>query len=269
MAAPTTPELISNVWSNLSDRGVGGTVTEVLGDSHLLYLELETERGARRASVVHRPDGEIPEVVGHTGATLARRAGETDADPMERALGMAVLNALSEPFLEWRTGDPMRSLEESVDTVAMVGMFGPVLRDLLDVKVRVIERHPGDVSLPDGLSAKAEVSIHGPEDAETVVPDADVLFVTGSTLIYGGIDRYLMASPPGQVVVLVGATASFLPDPAFEAGVSVLAGAEITDRQRVRDRIGPDGCEDELHGKGLRKVYTAPENADLTPLSLG
>jgi hypothetical protein len=42
---------------------------------------------------------------------------------------------------------------------------------------------------------------------------ADLCFITGSALVYGGVDRYLSVLSEGGVsaVVLVGATASLLP----------------------------------------------------------
>jgi uncharacterized protein (DUF4213/DUF364 family) len=120
----------------------------------------------------------------------------------------------------------------------------------------VVERDP-----PESVDAPAGVSVrtYPQEAAREAFDGADVCFVTGSTLIYGGIDRYLSALSAASVspVVLVGATASHVPDPAFAAGVDVVAGALVTDVDRVRERVAAGACGTDLHDAGVEKVYVA------------
>jgi uncharacterized protein (DUF4213/DUF364 family) len=268
MNAPTAPELLDEVRTVLANRGAGGRIVDVLTGHNLLYVEVETADGTREAAVVYRPEGEPPAAIGRDALAVAADAATPSADRPLRAVGIGALNALSRPFVNWRSGDPMAPSTESVDVIAMVGLFGPVLRSFDDVEVRVFERNPNEVSLPEGLPGGVEVTLHSPESASDVVSDADILYVTGSTLLFGGIERYLDASPPGQLVVLVGATASFHPEPAFEAGVSVVAGGAIRDRPSVRDVIAGTNCQVDLHETGLEKVYAVREGADLSMLGL-
>jgi len=268
MDAPTASELIDEVRSALIDRGRSGRIVDVEAGHNLVYVEVESDDGNHEAGVVHQPDGEIPDLTDRDALAVSADAARPSADPGVRAVGIGALNALSQPFIDWHTGDPMSPDPDAVEVIAMVGLFGPVLRSFDDLEVRVLERDPNSVTLPDSLPPGVDATLHPPGAAPDVVPDADVLYVTGSTLLFGGIERYLDAAGADTVVVLVGATASFFPEPAFEAGVSVVAGAEVTDRTRVREIIAGPNCQDDLHGNGLRKVYASPDGADLTSLAL-
>ncbi|MXR22367.1 Rossmann-like domain-containing protein [Halobacterium bonnevillei] len=78
-------------------------------------------------------------------------------------------------------------------------------------------------------------------------------------MIYGGIERYLAAAPDAATVVCIGATASLLPDPLFDAGVDVVAGADVTDPAETRVAVADGACGTDLHDRGVRKVYAARE----------
>jgi len=268
MNAPTAPELLSRASAALVERDLAGTIAEVATGREMLYVEVERPDGTREAGMVHGPDVELPDVTGRDALAVVDRAARPSADLGLRAVGIGALNALSQPFVDWHTGDPMSPDPDAVDVIAMVGLFGPVLRGYDDLEVRILERDPDSVSLPDGLPAGMDATLHPPEAAPGVVPGADVLYITGSTLLFGGIERYLDAASPETVVVLVGATASFYPSPVFDSGVSVVAGATVTDRTRVREAIAGPNCQDKLHGNGLEKVYAAPDDVDLSPLAL-
>jgi uncharacterized protein (DUF4213/DUF364 family) len=269
MNAPTAPELLSAVGHELVERGATGRIVDVAAGNELLYVEIETPEGTREAGVVYLPDGEIPDATGRDAMKVAMKATEPSADRGLRAVGIGALNALSRPYVDWRAGDPMNALAESVEVVAMVGLFGPVLDRFGTREIRVIERCPDEVSLPEGLPDDANVSLHGPDEADHVLADAEVLYLTGSALVFGGIERSLEAAGPEQTVVLIGATASFLPDPAFETGVTVVAGADVRDRERVREGVVATAREFQLHGNGLEKVYTTPESVDPDHVRLG
>ncbi|WP_440769497.1 Rossmann-like domain-containing protein [Natronorubrum sp. DTA28] len=192
----------------------------------------------------------------------ARSDATADGDAALRiALGVAAINALSAPSIEWRTGDPMALLDPSVDVIATVGVFRPAFRKFSDVDVRVIERGDvGPVSAPDDV----RVTTFRPAEASAAMTDADVVFVTGSVFVYGGLERYLEAAPADATVVLIGATASGLPEPMFEAGVDVVAGAEVAAPKRVREAVQSGACGTDLHDAGVRKVYTMADGvADL------
>lgn len=234
-----------------------------------------TAADRRSAGLAHRPSADGGDPVDRDGPTddlalemvlewatrsASDSAAETTDDPrseerrptLETAIGVAAVNALSAPFVDWVPGDPMALLDPAVDAIATVGLFRPAFRTFADVDVRVIERRDvGPVAAPDGV----RVSTFRPAEATAVMADADVVFVTGSAFVYGGLEGYLEAAPASATVVLIGATASMLPGPAFDAGVDIVAGASVTDRDGVREAVEAGACGTDLHDAGVRKVY--------------
>ena len=212
------------------------------------------------AGLAHRPAGEPIDASAYPVSTLLSAAVGSASVPDElvgdvpRAIGLATLNAISAPFLDVTTGDPMESLSASVDRIATVGLFRPAFRKFGACDVRVIERrdvaadsieHPTDVS----------VSLFQPDAAQEAMADAELVFVTGSTLIYGGLERYLSIVPDTATTVVIGATASGFPEPLFSAGADIVAGVVVDDPDRVHDIVLDGGCGTELHEAGVRKVY--------------
>jgi hypothetical protein len=231
----------------------------------LLLVEGEVE-GRRTAGLAHRPRETSAPAVPDAGEDLLAvgRGSWGAAEPQDRALGVAALNALSAPLVDWQPGDPMAAVATDVDVVATVGLFRPAFGKFEDVTVRVVERDPPEsVEAPAGVTVETYTS----GECERAFEGADVCFVTGSTLVYGGIDRYLAALAVAGVspVVLVGATASHVPDPAFAAGVDVVAGALVTDVERVRERVAAGDCGTDLHEEGVAKVYVTDPTADAIP----
>jgi uncharacterized protein (DUF4213/DUF364 family) len=261
-----TTDLLGAARERLADRADRATDPRVTVGERVVLADLSDPDHGRLAGLAHRPRGGEGSVGtdGDSVADLARQATDGD-DLLERAAGVATLNALSAPEVDWRRGDPMAALSTDVEVVATVGLFRPAFRKFDDVTVRVVERDP-----PESVDAPPSVTVetYRPHECERAFADADVCFVTGSTLIYGGIDRYLSALAAADVspVVLVGATASQVPEPAFAAGVDVVAGALVTDVDVVRDRVAAGDCGTDLHEAGVAKVYVAHPASDGLPV---
>jgi len=225
------------------------------------------DKASPMVGLAHRPPGAVPDSPPweeRSPLAFASAVAQSDAGSgvgprggcLARAVGVATLNALSAPRVAWQTGDPMARLDPGVDVVVTVGLFRPAFRKFAGVEVRVVEREPvGDVTAPEGV----RVCAFAPEETATAMDGADVVFVTGSTLVYGGIERYLAAAPESATVVCIGATASMLPEPFFDAGVDVLAGAAVDDVDAARAAVASGACGTDLHDSGVRKVYVARE----------
>ncbi|MFB6091416.1 MAG: Rossmann-like domain-containing protein [Haloquadratum sp.] len=244
-----------------------------------------TGDGADASRGTGGPDAAVPDVTTMLDAaaepayaagagTAAGSEGAAAADGpglLRRALGIATVNALSAPHVTWRAGDPMALLADDVDRIATVGAFGPAFRKFADVEVRVIEREPIDdvpVSVPESVRTRTFT----PAETDAAMDGVDVVFVTGSAFIYGGVDRYLEAAPAAATVVVIGATASFLPEPLFDAGADVVAGARVTGRRGVRRAVRRGACGTALHEAGVEKVYAAatrPRGVRLDPTTDG
>jgi uncharacterized protein (DUF4213/DUF364 family) len=220
----------------------------------------------RLAGLAHRPrTASVPSPTDLGG--LLAPFEDDDASLGARALAVAGLNALSVPFLDWRAGDPMALLDPDVSRIVTVGLFRPAFRKFDGVEVRVIEREGvavDEVATPESVTLRSFT----PAETADAMAGAEVVFVTGSTLVYGGIERYLDAAPASATVVAVGATASAVPGPLFDRGVDVVAGASVADPARARAAVADGDCGTALHDRGVRKVYAArdaPETIDLKP----
>jgi len=99
-----------------------------------------------------------------------------------KAIGVAALNALTwalEPTSAFKVGDPLDTLDVYGKRVAMVGYFKPVFHRFEHTKsLKIIER-------------KKIEGVYPPEKAEEVLSEADIVLITGSCLVYGGLERYL------------------------------------------------------------------------------
>jgi len=259
--------LLAAVLDALADSQTARFDRVTVGGSAVL-AELERTDGdsvTRSAGLAHRPPGPVPDAPPwerrsprEFAAAVVQGAADRDEDStgnrLTRAVAVATLNALSAPHVAWRTGDPMAHLDPGVAVVVTVGLFRPAFRKFRDVEVRVVERERvGGVDAPDGVAVRAFT----PDETAAAMAGADVVFVTGSTLVYGGIEGYLAAAPASATVVCVGATASLLPGPFFDAGVDVLAGAAVEDADAARAAVAAGACGTDLHDSGVRKVYVA------------
>ena len=154
--------------------------------------------------------------------------------PLRRAIGIAILNALSALLFE-RHGVPggiarpgCDALEaagvHSGDRVTMVGAFVPFIKALKGrVALRVIDNHPGALK-PDERQLWVP-----PDGVDEALGSASVVIISGSALVEGGIDSILEASRGARCRVLAGPTAPLWAPPFFERGVDVLGGIQVRD----------------------------------------
>jgi uncharacterized protein (DUF4213/DUF364 family) len=260
-----------------------------IGDAVVLVeLAAAEPRGRdkqRVAGLAHRPPGEPSAAMTDRSdptellRPLAQRGAlpgsgarpEPRADSgsvLDRAVALATLNALSAPDVDWQTGDPMAGLGPDISTIVTVGLFRPAFRKFADVEVRVIEREEVDtavVSTPEGVTVES----FSPAETRTAMEGAEVVFVTGSALVYGGIEQYVGAAPDEAQVVLIGATASMLPEPLYATGIDVVAGAVVEDIDRVRSAVSAGACGTDLHDNGVRKSFVSRTRSSQNQLSLG
>ena len=167
--------------------------------------------------------------------------------PLRRAVGVAVLNALSALAME-RGGVPGGTLLPGVDAlqaagidvedrVAMVGTFAPFIKALKNQVPRlwVIDKHE------EALKPDEHAFWVPPERAVEAISHASVVIITGSALVEGGIDSLLEAAANAREVILAGPTASPWPPPFFERGVTVLGGIRVLDGSGMLRLVGEGG----------------------------
>jgi uncharacterized protein (DUF4213/DUF364 family) len=140
-------------------------------------------------------------------------------DPLEAAIGLAALNSLIDVPLAAVTDDSAAQL--LIDRgrgchVVTVGHF-PFTEELGAAASRldVLELNPGPGDLPA-------------ERAPEVLADADVVGVTGTTILNGTFDDIERRLRPNAYVVMIGPTTPLSPI-LFDHHVDVLAGSVVTD----------------------------------------
>jgi uncharacterized protein len=167
--------------------------------------------------------------------------------PLRRAVGVAVLNALSAMAMA-EHGVPGGRLIPGMDAlaaaevcaddeVAMVGGFLPFIKALKGrVKALwVVDKHP------EALKEDELVFWRAPEQAIETLSQASVVLITGSALVEGGIDDLLQAARNARRVILAGPTASPWAPPFFECGVDVLGGIRVLDGARMLQVVAEGG----------------------------
>ncbi len=143
-------------------------------------------------------------------------------DLIERCVGIATLNAMCQYLMDLKGYE--REFVDIVETarirkndlVAIVGYMEPIVRRVEEKseKVVVLERNVKlrkEKVLPDTF-------------ADLVLPKAEIVFITGSSLVNGTLDILLTLCKRARSVAVVGPTASSLPEPFFRRGVHILGG---------------------------------------------
>jgi uncharacterized protein (DUF4213/DUF364 family) len=171
----------------------------------------------------------------------------SSSEPIKLAVAIATLNALSSTC--WSQGwkkqyhikmnmdalDAVRLSEES--SVAVIGAIVPVLRTL---KRRggtwwVIEQDPNALR-------EEELPHYVPEEnSQDVLNSADVLIITGVTLVNHTLESILASARPRAEIAVMGPTASMLPEPMFERGVRLMGGVWVKRPDELLDVLAAGG----------------------------
>ena len=192
----------------------------------------------------HRPVRNAGGLTGLSALELAQYARSDNV--LEASIGMAAINSLIDV-------DEARCVEENAfdvlarkasnRNVAIVGHFPwiPKLRSIAR-KLRVIEQRPQEGDLPA-------------EAAEEVLPQADVVGLTGTSFINHTFDRLLVLSKNSFVVIL-GPTTPLSPV-LFDYGVDILAGVTVVEPDKTIRSISQGAIFSQV--KGVRLVTMAKE----------
>lgn len=186
---------------------------------------------------------------------------ETAADSgIRRAVGVATMNALAAmcwerrpaPSVQLRVGVDAYDAAEicAAENVVVVGAFVPFLKSLKRAKQRftVLEQDPATLK-PD------EMAFFRPADqAASVLPDADVVLITGTTLLNHTLEGLLSLCRPASRVVMVGPTVGLLPDAFLRRGVDVLGGIRVTAPDELLDVLAEGGSGYHFFGRSAQKV---------------
>lgn len=173
--------------------------------------------------------------------------GLTSIEPIKVSVAIASLNALSAYC--WDQGlagnyhiqldadaiDAVRMSDESA--IAVIGAFVPILRKLKGRagKWWVIEQDPNTLKSDELKHFIAD------DQSEETIAAADVLIVTGVTLVNHTFEEILKVARPDAEIAVIGPTASMLPDVLFEHGVRVMGGVWVKKPDELLDVLAAGG----------------------------
>jgi len=186
---------------------------------------------------------------------------------IRRAVGIAAMNALADTC--WRRRPhPDTELQLGIDAfdateiypgdrVVVVGAFVPFLRELKRRRQSylVLEQDPAT------LKADVLPFFRPAEQAAAVVPQADVLMITGTTLINDTLEELLALANPAARVTMVGPTVTMLPDAFVRRGADVLGTVRITAPEDFLDILAEGGSGYHFLGRSAQKVVLMRKRA--------
>ena len=170
-------------------------------------------------------------------------------------MGIAALNALS--TLVWEktehSGYELLLGADAFDEIdvkkyrksVVVGALVPIIRKLMqeNADFHILEK--------DSRTLKEREMPYylPPERAGECVPEADLLVITGVTILNDTLPGILAMAKKDAEILVVGPTASMLPDCLFSKGVTMLGGIQVTKADELLDIISEGGSGYHFFGK--------------------
>ncbi|HIT90214.1 MAG TPA: DUF364 domain-containing protein [Candidatus Merdenecus merdavium] len=182
------------------------------------------------------------------------------SNPLKRTLGIAALNALSTYY--WDLYPPKNYEiimgEDAFDRIdvskykksVVVGALVPMLKKLTKAGAdyKVLEM--------DNRTLKGDELLHyaPADDGKKYVPDADLLVITGVTILNNTLPDLLKMAKDDAHIIVTGPTASMIPDAFFERGVTLLGGIIVTKPDELLDLISEGGSGYHFFGKSAERT---------------
>lgn len=232
-----------------------GTVLSVRVGLHwtAVVVEVDGQRRCGLAATMVDPDHEHGSgIVANAGrlteqAAMDLAAMARSSHPIEASIGGATVNALlprrSALWIEGNAGD-MLARQGAGKRVVLVGHFPfiPALRAQVGT-LWVLEQRPRAGDLPADAAAE-------------VVPQADILAITSSTLINRTFDELMALRRPNALVMLLGPSTPLSPI-LFDYGVHLLGGSVVENVDAVLLAVSQGAGFRQIRQAGVRLVTMA------------
>ena len=216
-----------------------------------VVVEVEGRRQVGLASNIHsgghqhghrtavKAAGLLLELGGRTLAGLSR-----SKSVIEASVGLAAINALlprqEERYVELNAEQVIADKGEG-KRVAVIGSF-PFLKRLRDRvgSMAVMDLRPGEGDTP-------------PEAAAEVLPKADLIALSATSLINHTFEGLISLCPPDALIMVLGPSTPLSPI-LFEHGVHVLAGSIVEDERAVLQAVSQGATFRQMRPLGVRTV---------------
>ncbi len=240
--------LLDELCDQLLPLAAARSVTDVRVGLGYTGVQLDDGRCGLAYTFRHATGGECCVVkkagtlCGQSASELAQSAHSQDS--IVAALGLATLNALTQPELP-SAGDILDLLAvDPTETVGMVGYFSPLIGALKSRAKTLHVFEQRDDMGPEVLPASAE---------EKLLPQCQVVIVSATTLLNRTLDALLDRCQDAREVAILGPSTPLQPSVFASRGVTILSGMEITDPRRALRIISEGGGTRQLLG-ATRKV---------------
>lgn len=241
-----------DIYSNLISSLPGGRVVSVKIGLFWIAVSIESQGRLRcgLAATFINPEYELARLPAVKEAGQLERYSTLDLANLvysesltEAGIGLATINALLPP------------IENSVDLaaedyiarqgadcqVALIGHFSFVSRLRQQVKkLWVLELNPREDDFP--ASAAPEI-----------IPQADILAITATTLINHTFEGVIGLRKPGAKVLLLGPSTPLSPI-LFDHGISVLSGSVVENPEAVLHLVSQGASFNQIRSQGVRLV---------------
>jgi uncharacterized protein len=228
---PIRSVLVGVHWTVVCSRGCGMAST-ILGDQPHGHVNV-------------REVGRLQHMSARELAEYAR-----SENPLEASLGVAAINSMLEvdesKAVELNAGDVLAD-HGAGKKVALVGHFPfiPKLRQAVG-ELWVIEQRPVKGEFPA-------------EAAQDLIPQAEVVALTGSSLINHTLDQLLAMCRPDALVLVLGPSTPLSPF-LFAHGASLLSGARVIDEAAVLRTVAQGATFQQV--EGVRLVTISSQKFD-------
>lgn len=246
----------------------------------IFYTGVKLSRGS--AGICFTPIKAIPEsVCCPSSARAMPRAGRLkgmhvadtfpyleEAAPIKRAIAIATLNALSEGI--WKNnpdegkgryriveGDdilasvPLHTIKKAV----VVGALIPVIKT---IKEQQIPYRIAELDIRTLKAAELPFFVTQ-EELPVELATADLVVISGTTLLNDTLEHILRDCNPTATIMLIGPTATMLPESFFARKVTMLAGNRVIDPEEILDVLIEGGSGYHFYGHSSQKVIIYKE----------
>lgn len=224
----------------------------------LIYTGVVLSSG--QAGVAYTPLHELREcpVLNCAGSISGKKASKVmdlalSSNLVESAVGVATMNALSQTVFQTHPQKYIFSdvdvldLIQTKDNVVMVGYFAPLISKIL--------RKTGELSVVEKRKIEDKrVKLFPASSISKALSDPNIVLISGSTLVNKTLNSILSCGTKAREVVLLGPTASAIPQPFFKMGVTAVMGVKITDPERMLKVVGEAGGTRQLLSTCAKKI---------------